>query len=719
MPSVPEPAEAEIYVRSYARALEQLGLNMSFELSMVDEAAEKARESEALAKAGAREEADLKLKASRGLLNTARTSVDLKLDGLKLSSAFTIGLLAFLSASLACIAGSKEAAPLIFLAAFSYLSALGSSVALASAWFFSRAFRLSSWTLSELGWLASAIFFSVASLLACEVMSRSFSFRFCSYQLRARGAQSASTVVSVTLVVASMLALVSVQSTYGTTGALAGRTSCADSIAVEWSRVYFSPELIERYVAPRYQGRYYVSSYEVGAEKIARITLNGAELNAVIVLCTDPQALDVLFRLEEFLSAGRLPEWGEKAILLTDSYAEYIGAKLGDEVNLTVYRVGGPRARTSLVKYVSIRGELIGLLDHKKAMRELRDATGARLQPSIKALVVYSTRYPKPLRGARRVHYVIPEDEESFTRAPKLVEEYSIGGAAGWYVGYHVWVNRNGLSVRYSKEYTPTLLGGEAAKASVIPASICVLLVLQAFLSELERRREEIKVYSIVGMPPSAVRGAFLAQGAVLGAIGSSAGAGLGTLLSKLAGLGGYVSPLWLTVAVSAGVVLAMVGSVIPASRAATLTTPSLERKWRLQEQAASAEDRIVSVLPVKLRPQDEEAFLAHVRRSIEESSKMSGFVLQRPKHISGEVSLGEFRGYQFEALYTSEMGTFGSVFKARVYLLKHEGETKVVMSVIIPPFATGSMRVLKRNAEEVIRRIRELLLKWVEEVGG
>ena len=96
----------------------------------------------------------------------------------------------------------------------------------------------------------------------------------------------------------------------------------------------------------------------------------------------------------------------------------------------------------------------------------------------------------------------------------------------------------------------------------------------------------------------------------------------------------------------------------------------------------------------------------------------MSGFVLQRPKWISGETPLGRFRGYQFEALYASEMGTFGSVFKARVYLLEHVSETKVIMSVIIPPFATGSMKVLKRNAEEVLRKIRELLLRWVEEVG-
>ncbi len=213
----------------------------------------------------------------------------------------------------------------------------------------------------------------------------------------------------------------------------------------------------------------------------------------------------MLFRLESFLPAGRLPKWSEIAALVTDRYAEYIGAKLGDSVNLTVYGVGGLRAGSSLAKYVSIEGKLVGLLGHMKSMSELRDATGARLQPSIKALIVYSTSHPRSLPGAGRVHYVIPEDEESFTRAPRLVEEHSIGGAAGWYVGYHVWVNRNGLSARYSKEYMPVLLGGDAAKASVIPASICVLLVLQAFLSELEGRKEEIKVYSIVGMPPSAV----------------------------------------------------------------------------------------------------------------------------------------------------------------------------------------------------------------------
>ncbi len=79
---------------SYARALEHLRLNMSLELSMACEAAEKAREGKELA--GAREEADLKLKASVGLLSTARKSVDLKLSGLKLSSAFTIGLLILL-----------------------------------------------------------------------------------------------------------------------------------------------------------------------------------------------------------------------------------------------------------------------------------------------------------------------------------------------------------------------------------------------------------------------------------------------------------------------------------------------------------------------------------------------------------------------------------------------------------------------------------------------
>jgi len=192
--------------------------------------------------------------------------------------------------------------------------------------------------------------------------------------------------------------------------------------------------------------------------------------------------------------------------------------------------------------------------------------------------------------------------------------------------GYHVYVSHpNSLYLQYLGSYI------EEKGAGLIPF-LMVLVVLNItvmMMGSVSERRDEIASLSSVGLNPTHIAALFVAEAAVIGFVGG----GLGYLLGIL----GYRTALttwfgtlqvrekasaeWGLMALLLSGFTAVVASVIPALKAATIVTPSLLRKWRIGEEVRPREigQPWILDLPVKLAARELEPFTGFVHNRIGE----------------------------------------------------------------------------------------------------
>jgi len=124
-----------------------------------------------------------------------------------------------------------------------------------------------------------------------------------------------------------------------------------------------------------------------------------------------------------------------------------------------------------------------------------------------------------------------------------------------------------------------------------IPIAIAAFIVLNTMLGSVYERVKEIGIYSAVGLAPSHIAALFLAEACVYATVGSVSGYLLGQGVAKIVTMYNLLPGLTLNYSsVSAtgtmGIVILMVilSSIYPASKASRLAVPSVERRWKLPE---------------------------------------------------------------------------------------------------------------------------------------
>ena len=188
-----------------------------------------------------------------------------------------------------------------------------------------------------------------------------------------------------------------------------------------------------------------------------------------------------------------------------------------------------------------------------------------------------------------------------------------------------------------------TLAGGAS---TYVPLIICGFLILNLMLGGVYERKNEIGIYSSVGLSPMNVIGLFLSESIVYGALSAILGYDLGILATVLTRSLGIVAEsafnLTSTMVIYAVLVLfvaLLLASLYPINLASRLVTPSLERKWKMPSKPKG--DLWNIPLPFTYKSEEESAgvlvFLKNFLRS-HTSEELGNFVARNVRLTSEEV---------------------------------------------------------------------------------
>lgn len=149
-----------------------------------------------------------------------------------------------------------------------------------------------------------------------------------------------------------------------------------------------------------------------------------------------------------------------------------------------------------------------------------------------------------------------------------------------------VYASKYGTVVRFSRYPTFVAFGWELIPVVLVIGALNVLVTL---LGSLREKTKEIYVYSAVGLSPSGAVIMFLVETSVFAVLGAFVGYYLGFLLNRVflqlgflpEGFAFNYASIFTIVSISILLAAALLSSLYPAKVAASLITPSLERKWK------------------------------------------------------------------------------------------------------------------------------------------
>jgi len=173
------------------------------------------------------------------------------------------------------------------------------------------------------------------------------------------------------------------------------------------------------------------------------------------------------------------------------------------------------------------------------------------------------------------------------TRVKELMKRFSI----------NVYASLGGRAYLVKTASSQSVRG---AWKMVLPLLLVVLIMVNLMMSTVEERQEEIRMLGAVGLAPKHVSILYLSESCVYGVLGLVYGVMLGLVVSwvtKGVDVGVSVNYASIpTVSMGLGVLLVVVvATVLPASRAARLATPSGASEWELPETAG---DEVCIQLP-------------------------------------------------------------------------------------------------------------------------
>ena len=333
-------------------------------------------------------------------------------------------------------------------------------------------------------------------------------------------------------------------------------------------------------------------------------TVNGNRIYSIIGV--DSRAESSILPLSTILSEGKLP--GPGGVALTTSLATSIGLELGDKVKL--------RDQTLTLE---------GLIDDF-SFSSLTDLDGSRYIPdkwvnlsppgdpaywdrqmtpaSESVIIDSSTASLFQVLGVTRIALdVTPDGQDMF--AEKLALER----------GYKVW-SATGFGVLYAT--LGSYLEGKGLPL-VIPWAIVVLNVVVTMLNSLFERRREISILSSVGLNPAEIASIFVAEASITGFIAGGLGYLAGITFYKLMPLLGLalevhqkVSAVWSLAAIGISISAVLVGA-LAALRSSIVITPSLTRKWKLDDSMGGLYKPWEVPVPLRLEPEDVDSFVSYL----------------------------------------------------------------------------------------------------------
>ena len=281
-----------------------------------------------------------------------------------------------------------------------------------------------------------------------------------------------------------------------------------------------------------------------------------------------------------------------------------------------------------------------------EVMRKIVDVNGQTFLPYAVAenllpcpeenviIVTYEEALTLPRVSTSRVVIQLnnTEDYESLARIIALTYDYK------------TYVSHPGSLTLHSLESYVEMQG----VLGVFPLMVLVMLNIgMSMFAAVNERRNEIATLSSLGLNPMHVAALFVAEALIIGFIGGAFGYLLGISGYRLASLiGGLqvrekVSVEWGIISVLVSGLTAITASLIPALRSSTLVTPSLLRRWRIEEEERPVRIRTdkpyVLDLPIKLISREIESFTAFIIKRLQEDEKVKDVDQVKLEEASGK----------------------------------------------------------------------------------
>ena len=324
--------------------------------------------------------------------------------------------------------------------------------------------------------------------------------------------------------------------------------------------------------------------------------------------------------LDGILSSGRwLREGDRQVILLEDRMAATLGLTAGDDQQVKLWGVPftviGTYAAKSLEENVDLDGEpLTPVTFPDEAGSEISEIEQEAIE-SGDDVRSFQSRYRHiaasqtaiipattllAMGGNLKNIAVRPEQYTDLRGiAQRLVDRFSMVIFAGEKDG--VWLYNVSDTMKYSG--VPNI---------IIPLLISVLIVLNTMISSVYERKNEIAVYTSVGLAPSHVSFLFIAEALALGVISVV----LGYIIAQVSAALFSTTPLWAGITVNyssmAGVaamllviLVVLISVIYPSMVAARIAIPDVNRTFNLP---AAVNNQITVRLPFLMKYEEHES---------------------------------------------------------------------------------------------------------------
>lgn len=248
----------------------------------------------------------------------------------------------------------------------------------------------------------------------------------------------------------------------------------------------------------------------------------------------------------------------------------------------------------------------------------------------------------------------------------------------------------------------------------VFPIIITVLNIAIMFYTLIYERRNEIFVFSSVGLNPTHISSLFIVEAGVLGFIGGGIGYILSMIMFRLLDILNIVlpvniktSPIDMLSLITIASLTAIFASVPPALKAARITTPSLLRKWKIEEKAVRGETWKVRV-PLRIPLEKVEMFINYLCERLPQSSTAIELVISEVKR---EEKIDENGNTLYIVSFNYGKGGNRPFNAYTTIEVRKDIEDYVVHVYTSPKSVYASL--IEANVHEVVTHVRKLVLEW------
>jgi ABC-type antimicrobial peptide transport system permease subunit len=248
----------------------------------------------------------------------------------------------------------------------------------------------------------------------------------------------------------------------------------------------------------------------------------------------------------------------------------------------------------------------------------------------------------------------------------------------------------------------------------IFPLVITILNIAIMFYTLVYERRNEIFIFSSVGLNPTHISSLFIIEAGVLGFIGGGIGYILSMIVFKSLDILNIVFPVDIKVSpidmlslIIVASLTAIVSSVLPALKAAKIATPSLLRRWKMEEKTVRGGTWIMRI-PIKIPSEKVDAFINYLYERLPQSSTAIELVISEVKREEKADENGNITYF-----ISFNYGRGGNrPFNARTMIeIRKDVEDYIAYVHTSPRSMYASM--IEANVHEVVTHIRKLVLEW------